>query len=156
MSPFLTWIHAELPYFFPATTAIPLLEVENYITVRRKRLILQMVPKKTLVTTRGAPKITMIVPQRTQKMQGNNKDITPEELWEIQQIALSRMFNIQAIKDLPKIRNNMALLKKKKDQTALEIACLRQARAIYLKSSHINQTVVAILLRSAFHAESPR
>ena len=114
-----------------------------------------MVPTVSVVSTRGAPNITMQAPQRTHHAAEKKKDATPVEHWELQQIALTRLCHVQTVQDIPKIWSDLAHLKKEKARTALEIACLARAQYLRIKPPNITHTVEVLLLGLAFHTEDP-
>ena len=74
-----------------------------------------------------------------------------KKFWEIQHIALCRMWNIQTMKYLPKICAAIVTLNKGKVWKALGIFCLVLAQAIHSKYPGITPNVEVPLLRLALH-----
>ena len=81
MAPFLEWLQASLLASFPSDVALPPLDLEDHIKVRQNRLLVQMYPAGTPVSTRGAPTIIIQAPQRVQQVTNNKKDNIPTEIW---------------------------------------------------------------------------
>ena len=104
---------------------------------------------------RGVPTIIMQAPLRTHHAPEKNKEPTPAERWELQQLALTRLYRVQAMQDPPKIWVDLAPLKKGKTCTALDITCLTQVQALRLKPPKITHSVAVLLLSLAFHTEDP-
>ena len=102
MAPLLTWIRVTLLPSFPSVTALPPIKLADHITVIQECLLQTMVPTATPVVSRVAPTIIMQAPQRTHQLQYRKKDTTPAESWELQQLALTRLCNVQSLKDLPR------------------------------------------------------
>ena len=62
-----------------------------------------MVPAAEKITTIRNPTIIMQLPQRTHQVPEKNRDTTPKEHWELLQITLTCLCQVQTIQELPKI-----------------------------------------------------
>ena len=114
-----------------------------------------MVPAAAKINPRGAPTITMQAPQCTHQSPEKNRDTTPAERRDLQQIALTCLCHVQTVQELPKIWSYIAPLKKEKSHTALEISCHTNAGSLQLNPPNITHMVSVLLLGLAFHTEDP-
>ena len=83
--------------------------------------------------------------------------MTPGELWDLQQIALTCICHVQTIHEVPKIWAYIANLKTDKAHTTLDTACLLHARSFQVPPPppKINHMVAVLLLGLSFHMEDP-
>ena len=112
IKPLMTWLRASLYAVCPGIKSLPLLDLAYHITVSRKKLLIEMVPRTPSGT--ATPSLTYIIQIQpaAQAAPENKKD--PAERWDLQAPYLYRLANVQGSEDLPDIWKTLAPLKRRR------------------------------------------
>ena len=107
----------------PGVPILGTLDLEEHITVRRKRLWRDLVLANPPLPTQVPTYIMQADHPPAPPSVPPNKETTMAGLWDLHHLSLCRLCNIMAVRELPKIWNTTTPILKEKVQAAVKIAC---------------------------------
>ena len=133
LAPLMKRLRASLFQTCPEVKSLPNLEMADHITVGRKNLQQQLVPRTPTGPATSALNYTVHQAQQVApEVPVKKKNL--EECWDLQASSFYRLANIQGPQYLPEILQTLPPLKKEKARPAFEISCMESARSLRFKA----------------------
>ena len=129
--------------------------MEDRVSIGRSKTPSDIVPEAPSMQPEKTTYVMQVALSAPMPSYPYKKAATLTEIWELQKLALCRLFNAISLESLPKIWRTLAPLKKEMARASLKIACQNKERYIRYKAPCIIQVETRLTLILSFHTEDP-